>query len=283
MSNKIFFILLSLVLVISGCGVEASKTSGETQKTIADVTQNSQSGPTIEIEPNSPADTVRAFYKNLREKKIRDAIFLTNLRSAVEGLTDAEMKDLQVDFEALSERVPAEIQINGEIISGDKATVTAKLPDEKTNQMKTQEIKLKRENGVWILKMVGDEAEKQVKKEGNNYFFALRIETHHEEAKDMMERIMKAEMIYALQNQGAYADLQTLVSKGLLPGELLKPDAAGYNYKVVLSADKKNYSATAEPTVYGKSGKLSFLGEVAGGKDSPVKSADNGGRTLKMQ
>jgi hypothetical protein len=283
MSNKIFFILLTLVLIISGCGVEASKTSVETLKTQADVIQNSPSGPTIEIEPNSPADTVRAFYKNLREKKIREAVFLTNLRSAVEGLTDAEMKDLQVDFDALAERVPAEIQINGEIISGDKATVTAKLPDEKTNKMKTQEIKLKRENDVWILKMVGDEAEKQVKKEGNNYFFALRIETHHEEAKDMMERIMKAEMICALQNQGAYADLPTLVSKGLLPGELLQPDVAGYNYKVVLSADKKNYSATAEPTVYGKSGKLSFLGEVSGGKDTPVKSADNGGRTLKMQ
>ena len=268
-----------------GCGAEVSKTVGETQdqKNQSDVPQNSQSAPTIEIEPNSPADTVRVFYKNLREKKIREAIFLTNLRPAIEGLTDAELKDLQVDFDTLAERVPAEIQINGEIISGDKATVTANLPDEKTNKMKTQEIKLKRENDSWILRLVDAQAEKLVQKEGSKYFFALRIQTHHEEAKDMMERIAKAETIHALQNQGVYADVQTLVSQDLLPAELLKPDAAGYKYSVSLSADKKNYSATAVPTVYGKSGKLSYLAQVVNGKDRGVTSADNGGQTLKIQ
>lgn len=279
MSNKFFCIILLSLVLVGGCGVNASKP--QAQKTEADVA--TQSAATIEIEPNSPADTVRAFYRNLREGKFREALFLTNLRPALEGLTDAEMKDLQVDFEALAQQMPAEIQINGEIISGDKASVTAKLPDQKTNKMKTEEIKLKRENNVWILKIVGAEAESKVKKEGKNYLFALRIETHQEEAKDMMQRIMKAEMIHALQNQGVYADLQTLVSQDLLPAEVLKADAAGYNYKVFLSADKKNYSATAEPTVYGKTGKLSFFGEVKNGFDSPVKGIDNGGRTLKMQ
>jgi hypothetical protein len=281
MSNKFFCIILLSLVIVSGCSTDASKP--EVQKTEADVTQSSQSGATIEIEPNSPADTVRAFYKNLREGKFREALFLTNLRPALEGLTDTEMKELQVDFEALAQQMPAEIQINGEIISGDKATVTAKLPDEKTNKMKTEEIKLKRENNVWIVKIVPDDAEAKVKKEGKNYLFALRIETHEEEARDMMERIMKAEMVHALQNQAAYTDLQTLVSKDLLPAEILKADAAGYNYKVFLSADNMNYSATAEPTVYGKTGKLSFFGEVKNGSDSPVKSIDNGGRTLKMQ
>jgi hypothetical protein len=281
MSNKFFFIILLSLVIVGGCGAEASKT--ETQKNEAAVTQNSQSVATIEIEPNSPADTVRAFYKNLREGKFREAIFLTNLRPALEGLTDAELKDLQVDFEALGSQVPAEIQINGEIISGDKAAVTANLPDEKTNKMKTQEIKLKRENDAWIVKIVDGAAENLIKKEGKNYFFTLRIETHHEEARDMMERIMKAEMLNAVQNQGVYADLETLVSSDLLPAELLKENVAGYNYKIFLSADKKNYSATAEPLLYGKSGKLSFLAEVVNGTDRGVKSADKGGRTLKMQ
>lgn len=281
MSNKFFCIILLSLVIVGGCGVEASKP--EIQKTEAAVTQNSQSTATIEIEPNSPADTVRAFYKNLREGKFREAIFLTNLRPALEGLTESELKDLQVDFEALANQVPAEIQINGEIISGDKASVTAKLPDEKTNKIKTQEIKLKRENDVWILKIVDGAAENLIKKEGKNYFFALRIETHHDEARNMMERIMKAEMVHALQNQGVYATLETLVSKSLLPDELLKENVAGYNYKISLSADKKNYSATAEPFAYGKSGKLSFLAEVSGGEDKGIKSAENGGRTLKTQ
>jgi hypothetical protein len=281
MSNKFFCIILLSLVMVGGCGVEASKP--EAQKTESGVTQNSQSAATIEIEPNSPADTVRAFYKNLHDGKFRDAIFLTNLRPALEGLTDAELKDLQVDFEALAQEVPAEIQINGEIISGDKATVTANLPDEKTKKMKTQEIKLKRENDVWIVKIVEAGAEEQIKKEGKNYFFTLRIETHQEEAKDMMERIARAEMVHAIQNQGAYADIQTLVSASLLPAELLKENVAGYSYKISLSVDKKNYSATAEPFVYGKSGKLSFLAEVSGGSDKGIKSADNGGRTLKIQ
>jgi len=267
--------------MVGGCGVEPSKP--EAQKTEAGVTQNSQSAATIDIAPNSPADTVRVFYKNLHDGKFRDAIFLTNLRPALEGLTDAEIKDLQVDFEALAQQVPAEIQINGEIISGDKAAVTANLPDEKTNKMKTQEITLRRENDVWIVKIVDAAAETKIKKEGKNYFFALRIETHHEEAKEMMERIARAEMVHAIQNQGVYADLQTLVSGSLLSAELLNENVAGYNYKIFLSADKTNYSATAEPVLYGKSGKLSFLAEVADGKDKGIKTADNGGRTLKIR
>src|SRR6266480_4095114 len=75
-------------------------------------------GATIPIEPNGPADTVRLFYKDLRERKFREAIFLTNIRPAIEGLTDMELKEFQVDFEAIAGIVPPEIQINGEIVSG---------------------------------------------------------------------------------------------------------------------------------------------------------------------
>ena len=61
---------------------------------------------------------MRVFYKDLREKKFREAIFLTNLRPAIEGLTDNELKEFQVDFEAVAKNVPAEVEINGEIIIG---------------------------------------------------------------------------------------------------------------------------------------------------------------------
>lgn len=37
--------------------------------------------------------------------------------------------------------------------------------------------------------MVDEKAEKSVKKEGINYFFALRIETHHNEVQKTLEKL----------------------------------------------------------------------------------------------
>jgi hypothetical protein len=284
MSSKLFvsFLLLftTCVLITSGCGVEAAKPE---EKIIQEVAKNSQSKATINIEPNSPADTVRAFYRNLRDKKIREAIFLTNLRPAIEGLTDTELKELQVDFESLAKEVPAEIQINGEIISGDKATVTANLPEIEKKKMQIQEIRLRREGSAWIIQTVDREAEKLVKKEGNKYFFAVRIEAHHQNVTEMFEQIIKAQMVYALQNKGVYADLPTLIQNDLVPSDVTNSGATGYVCRIALSADKKKYAVTAEPTVYGKTGKLSFLAEGEETKNPAIVSKDNGGQPLKKQ
>ncbi|MEP7037016.1 MAG: hypothetical protein ABI891_01625 [Acidobacteriota bacterium] len=84
----------------------------------------------------------------MREQRFGEAMFLTNLRPAIEGLTENELKDLQIDFALLASRIPADVSINGEIISGKFAIVTAKLPDNDTNQLGLQEIKLRRENDV---------------------------------------------------------------------------------------------------------------------------------------
>jgi hypothetical protein len=238
-------------------------------------------GAAIKIETDSPADTARVFYKNLREKRFREAMFLTNLRPAVEGLTDAELKDLQIDFEPIARRVPTEIEINGEIISGDSATVTAKLPDNETDKIELQQIKLRKENNFWVILTVDPAAEKTIKKEGRNYFFALRIETHHSEAKEMLGRISKAEMIFALQNKGLYAEIPVLVEKGLLPGDVLSSDSTGYNYVVTLSADKKNYTSAATPAVYGKTGNLSFLFKFDDKNNPHLSEKDKGGKLLK--
>lgn len=75
-------------------------------------------------------------------------MFLTNLRPAIEGLTHTELKDLQVDFANLAKLVPEEIAINGEIVSGETATVTAKLPDDDTDELKIQTLNLRKEIGV---------------------------------------------------------------------------------------------------------------------------------------
>lgn len=286
----ILFALLSSAFFVGGCAVEASKekTSADRQTTVSKnaaappTAKNAPRQPTIDIKPDSPADTVRAFYNRLREKKIREALFLTNLRPAIEGLTDAELKEFQVDFTALAQQVPAEIEINGEIISETSATVTAKLPDNDTDEMKLQEIKLRKEDRAWIILTVDEKAEAEIKKEGKNYFNALRIKTHHEEAKAMLERVNKAQMVYATQNGGLYADAPTLIAAGFLPKDFLTAETTGYNYQILLADGGKKYKATAVPAVYGKTGKLSYWFEASGNKTSLLKNKDTKGQPLKM-
>ena len=267
--------------LICGCSAEASNNAGTQNGAQPANIASAPKNNSIDIQPNSPADTVRAFYQDLREKRFREAIYLTNLRPAVEGLTDSELKDFQIDLEALAGQVPANIEINGEIISGSEATVTAKLPGEDQDKLELQQIKLRKEGDVWVILSVDDDTAQAVKKEGKNYLYMLRIDTHHDEARQMLDRISKAELAYSLQNGGVYADIPALVESGLLPPDAKTSDTTGYNYTVKVADDKKSWSASAVPAVYGKSGKLSFAVELDDKKRPRLTSKDNGGQPLK--
>jgi outer membrane murein-binding lipoprotein Lpp len=279
-------------LVSSGCTVSAKteeksepvSSKQEKLSVNSPQTKSSSKSARIKFVQNSPADTVRVFYKNLREKRFREAMMMTNLRVAIEGLSDAEMQDLHSDFEPLAAQVPAEIQINGEIITNNQATVNAKMPNEETGVLEDKIFRLRRENDAWTILTADEEAEKAAKKEGKNYFFVLRLDIHHGEAQAMMERIAKAQMVYALQYGGAFADMQTLISQNLLPADAQNPQSTGYHFAISLSTDKKKYSANAEPDTYGKSGKLSFLLEL-NEKDQKahLKFEDNKGAPLKAK
>ena len=238
-------------------------------------------GASIPIDPNGPADTVRVFYRLLREKKFREAMFLTNLKPAIESLNDIEMKDFSVDFETIAGQVPAELEINGEIITGDHATVTVKLPKDNEEEKETQPIKLKKENNVWVILSTDDENGQKIRKEGKNYLYNLRMETHQDEARKMLERISKAEIAHSLQNGGAFAEMSALVESGYLPEDIQSSESTGYNYAVTLLPDKNRYTATATPAVYGKSGKFSYLLYLDDKGRSHVSGKDNGGRPLK--
>ena len=267
---------LLVMLCAGGCSVEASKaTPEEIKAAVKSESIKATHGATIEIDANGPADTVRAFYKLLREKKFRDAIYLTNLRPAVEGLTDAELKEFKVDFESIAGLVPPEIEINGEIVTGETATVTAKLPTD-DDKMEIQEIKLRKQGDVWVILSADNEAEKKIQKEGKNYFFALRIETHEDEARKMLDRISKAEMVYALQNGNTYGEIPQLVGAGFLPDDAESSASTGYKYSVKISDDKKSYSAKAEPAIYGKTGKLTFKVELNERRQPHLTSKDYG-------
>lgn len=238
-------------------------------------------GAKIDITEGGPADAVRAFYQKLREKKFREAIFMTNLRPAVEGLTDAELKDFSLDFEQLAGQVPAQLEINGEIITGDSATVTVKIPDADTGKSDLQPIKLQKQDGVWVIQSVDRSAAERIRKEGKNYLYNLRIETHEDEARAMLDRIAKAEMVAAAQNGDQFGDLDTLLTAGLLPADVRNSTSTGYKYLVNLTPDKRSYTATAFPAEYGKSGKLSFLVTLDAKGASHLTSKDDGGKPLQ--
>jgi hypothetical protein len=269
---------LSLVTVIVGgaCTAEASKSP--LPRAAAATTEPATS---ITITPNSPADTVRAFYTRLREGKFREAIHLTNLRPAIEGLTDDELREFSLDFAAIARLVPAELEINGEIISGDHATVTAKLPGDDPDVLELQEVQLRKNGNYWVILTVDDAAEEAVKREGKNYFYALKLETHQEEAKAMLERIAKAQIAYSVQHGGKYADISQLIEVGYLPADIMTSDSTGYRYELHLEEGRGSYYATATPAEYGRTGKMSYLLQPAREGLPRVTATDNGGKPIR--
>lgn len=289
-SRSGLYLLTLIVSIAFGCSCSTGKAktnesggeknaAGQTDPK-APATDERSRGSKITIEENSPADTVRVFYKSLRERKFREAMYLTNLRPAMEGLTDAELKEFQVDFNDVAERVPQEIEINGEIISADTAIVTANLPGEDPTKLEIQQIKLRRENGTWVILTVDESAEAAIKKEGRNYFYSLRIDTHESEVKKLLQKIADVQMIMAMQG-GNYADIPALVDKNLLPADIQTADSTGYNFKITLTNNGKSYFATATPTAYGKTGKSSFLLEIDAKKMPRINTRDNGGQVMK--
>lgn len=238
---------------------------------------NGERSATIEIRSDSPSETVKAFYDRLREKRFREAFFLTNLRPAIEGLTDAQLGEFSVDLESIAAEVPTDLQINGEVISGDSAVVMANLPGRDPGKRETQKIELRRDGDHWIILTVDAAAEKTIKKEGSNYFFTLRLETQQNEAEKLLNRIADVESVYGMRNQANYATLDTLIEQGMLDAELKGGELAGYRFVIDLAPDKKSYNATATPLEYGKSGKLSMI-MIADGKTPPhlVKKDNNG-------
>jgi hypothetical protein len=55
-----------------------------------------------------------------------------------------------------------------------------------------------------------------------------------------------------------YGDIDALINAGFLPADVRSSESTGYVYGVSVSSDRKSYSASATPAVYGKTGKLTF-------------------------
>ena len=222
--------------------------------------------------PRTPTETVREFYKALREKRFREAFAMSIYKPAIDGLSAEEFEELRPDFEKMAGAVPENIEFNGEQTSGDTATVFVNVPGADAADQ-AEPVTLQRVGGVWI---VGDKANQEiVRKSGKDFFFNARIDTHHNEVNDMLKRISLAELLYNSQHNGLFADLPTLVKTGLLPKDIESSESTGYHFHLALAQDSKSFTAGAEPVRYGRTGRLSFYMD-----NRAVRSADNGGKPL---
>lgn len=222
--------------------------------------------------PRSPSDTVREFYKAMREKRFREAFDLTIYKPAIDPLKPKEFEDLRPDFERMAAVIPEQVNIGGEQVSRDIATVFVKVKEEDKPEQ-AEPITLILVDGAWI---IGDkENQAIVKKAGKQFFFNARINTHHDEVQAMLTRVSLAQLLYSQQHGGLFADLATLISLGLLPKDLEGTESTGYRFHVNAPAGGKAWNAAAEPAQYGRTGRLSFYLDASG-----VRSSDVGGKPL---
>jgi hypothetical protein len=228
-----------------------------------------------QTQPRSPTETVREFYKTMREKKFKEAFAMSIYQPAIDGLSAAEFEDLRTDFDRMAAAIPENVNLTGEQISGEAATVFVKVK-EGDAAAQAEPISLIRVNGVWI---IGDkENEAIVKKAGKDFFFNARIDTHHSEVQNIFQRITLAQVVYSQQHNGQYGTLAELITAGLVPKDLEGTESTGYSFHVNRSEDGKSWYSTAEPAQYGRTGRLSFFLDSAG-----VRSGDVGGKPLVVK
>src|ERR1051325_10083725 len=214
--------------------------------------------PTFAQTPRTPTETMREFYRMMREKKFREAFGITIYRPAIEGLSPQEFEELRPDFEkmalAVSEKIPPTIDITGEQISGDVATVFVKVLDA-NGKDKVEPASLIKVDNNWI---VGDRENLElVKKEGKKFFFEARINAHHSDVQDMLTRISLAQVVYSQGHNGQFGNMAELIAGGLIPKDIEGTETTGYRFQLVRAADGKSWYATAEPAQYNRTGRLS--------------------------
>ena len=229
--------------------------------------------------PRTPTETIREFYRMMREKKYREAFGISIYRQAIEGLSPQEYEELKPDFDrmavAVSERIPEKVDITGEQISGNAATVFVKVVDADGKE-KIEPASLIKIDNSWI---VGDRENLElVRKEGKKFFFEARINAHHSDVQDMLTRISLAQVAYAGTHNGQFGNMAELITAAFLPKDIEGPETTGYRFQVIRAADGKSWYATAEPAQYGRTGRLSFYLDASG-----VRSGDSGGKPLVIK
>ena len=134
-------------------------------------------------------------------------------KPAIDPLTQAEFDDLQPDFQRMAAAIPEKVQLTGEQISGDAATVFVKVKEADATTEQAEPI---RANGVWI---IGDrENDAIVKKAGKDFFFQCSNRYSPQRSPEPFTTHNFAQVVYGQQHNGQYGNLAELIAGGLLPG-----------------------------------------------------------------
>jgi hypothetical protein len=224
----------------------------------------------------TPSDVVREFYKAMREHRFKDAWSMSIYKPAIEGLSADEMEDLRPFIEAQAAAIPEQLQIDAEKISGSTAQVFVRLPPtDASAQLTSKPVDLIKSGSDWI---IGTSAEQQtVKKAGGRYFLDAIIDLNQDNMGDVLKRLIGMEAAYAQANNGAFGEVKALVAAGLMSDDMFDPRLSGYIFRLTING--KAFVATAEPTHYGRTGKLSYWMDQTGA----IKSADTGGKPLSVK
>lgn len=223
----------------------------------------------------SPADTVKEFYRLLREKQYREGFALSVYADAITGLTDEELAELSGDFEQTFANIPKEIKVFGAQSSGNNATVFMKSSDDPADPT-AEELSLIKVEGVW---RVGDlETYRMVKASGNRFFFEVKMLVNEKSAISHIERMIGAQKLYSDSRGGKYGSIDELVEAQFWLPSQKDPEMFGYRFTIELAEDRKSYWIHAEPVIHGKTGKHSFYGDQTG-----VYKLDNGGKVYRPE
>ena len=227
--------------------------------------------PALAQQKLSPSETVLTFYRFLRESRFSEGLAHSVYREAVDGLDEGDLAELEQEFRQTFSDIPATIEIRGEQVSGDNATVFARFGQEED----VQEVALVSEGGRWL---VGDrEALAQVRNERTAFFFNTRIQVNHNEVFRLMQRIAGGEDVY-FQAKKVYAALDELAAHDNLGDDLKAGVASGYRFTVNLTPDRTAFTVVAVPLRYGRTGKLSFFANA-----KSIHASDAGGRPVNEQ
>lgn len=210
--------------------------------------------PAQDNKVGSPSLVVKRFYELLHAKRYVEGFSLSVYRLALDGLSADDLRELAPDFERLATSLPATVDIRGEQISGEKATVFVKLP----NEANSQEVLLMKMDGQWV---IGDrDTQKELKQQGRAYFFNERIRVSEAETNEWLQEILGAQLIYFKAKQ-KYAPLAELVQLGGVSQELADGTVNGYRFTVQVQANGQSFVVTAIPVTYGRTGRLSFYAD----------------------
>lgn len=268
-SKFIFSLCVLFALFTTQTFAQDAQKSEESQETSTKNQENLKQEDKI----LNPIDTVKEFYRLLREKKYLEGFRLSVYREAIEPLSAQELKELEPDFETTFSRIPESVKAVGSQSTGASATVFIKSTDNPKDPT-AEEIPLMQINDRWV---VGDpETLELVKSLGTRFFPEIRIRAHEEAAQVYMERYIGAQKLYSDVNKGLYGSMDDLVTANFWPPSLKNGEIEGYKFTIELGKEKREFLVHGEPLVYNKSGRVSYYADLNG-----VYRIDNGGKIFR--